>query len=140
MAALSVDSQSRCDERALWLAVIQAAMRDAFVYSDTFLERNEGPGADADVIRGDAHRFLCMRWGPWAESRELVCQAAGIDAEALAQLCRRRLADWKENQRTAESQATDTLFARLVDGANAMDPETLDTMLAEPAERELVLA
>lgn len=113
------------DEGDLWLSVIMAALQDAFFRTDAGL-RNIDRRADPDLTRGDARRFLTMRWGPWMESRELVCAAAGVDAENLARSCRRKLQALKSGEQTAE---LDRAFLALVEDADTLDGTALDAAL-----------
>ena len=125
----------RNEKQDLWLAVIMNAIRDAFLASDTWLSNTER-GRDPELIRGDAHRFLTMRWGPWAESRERICEVAGVDAESLAAACRVRLRAWKAERRTAQVIRIDEALARLVGSESTLSPELITAALVELAEME----
>lgn len=63
--------------RALWASVISTAIQDA-------LRLRKGRGlAPAVSDAGQAVSFLTDRTGRWAEARELIADAAGLDPEAL---------------------------------------------------------
>ena len=119
----------RTEEQDLWLAVIQTAIHEAYFASDHWL-RNSDRTVDPDLSRGDARRFLTMSWGPWADSRALVCDHAGVDTELLASAYRNRLAAIKSASTTAEIVDFDDVLAKLIDNEKTMNRGDFDRALA----------
>ena len=68
-------------ERQLWCAVIQTAWDDYFapILTHDWLQELR----EQMIAKREAWLFLTKTVGEWAESREDVCNAAGIDPDAL---------------------------------------------------------
>jgi hypothetical protein len=77
------DADIRACQR-LWQAVLLQALRDA----------SEQPTVrQAEVEQRDARTFILNRHSAWAEAREWVCMAAGIDAAKVLRCYLRLLGD-----------------------------------------------
>ncbi|MCR0981810.1 hypothetical protein [Roseomonas populi] len=81
LAGVGVVAGDGC--RALWAAVLAVAIQDA-IRGQVRSASGRLPG-DAPPAAGqdEAIRFLTDRAGRWAEARELVADAAGVDPNAL---------------------------------------------------------
>jgi len=74
-----------CPERKLAAAVIMQAIADATGGGGTCGE--QGPARNIAVAQ--ARAFLTAETGPWAESRRIWCDLAGIDPTAMHERIRR---------------------------------------------------
>ena len=72
------------DHRAIWCEVIMQALDDA---------------RGSTIEREKARDFLLSETGEWAESRQDVCDAAGIDETYLRHHAGRRIADYDAGKR-----------------------------------------
>jgi hypothetical protein len=128
-------------ERALWLSVIARVWLDAFESSDYFLRASqtaeERRNFDPAISRGDARRWLTLKFDPWREDRETVCDLADLDPDTIRNAARRKLAALKADEiPTAEIVNLDRMFAKLVDAADGMDAMALDAALDALARLE----
>lgn len=146
MMATRTDDSSAA--RKLWIAVIVNCWRDAFVREDASLENSDTePDGDrrvtADVIRGDARRWLCSDITEFREDREEVCDLADIDAVALQRLAiekrdSMKKKDEKRSRRTYErtKRDLDCKLERLADNHSRHSAKMLDLQLRKLAEIE----
>ena len=117
-----VTGKSASPETELWLAVIDRAWLDAFTATDETL-RNIYRTADPAVTRGEARRWLTLNFGDWREDREMVCDLASLDPDAVRATAVRRLALAKIediDQRVAKIEALDRTFESLVARAGTL--------------------
>lgn len=110
-------------ESKLWRAVILNCWRDAFVRSDSSLENSDrdenGNTQTAEMIRGDARRWLCSKVEPWASDRREICDLAEVSEHHLisaAKAMRDSMADKDvKRSREAERQVQKEIERRLAD-------------------------
>lgn len=135
------DDRPITPERRLWLSVIARCWADAFEASDWFLRASETAlkrrDFDPDATRGEARRWLILDFGEWKSDRETVCDLAGVDPDLVRNAARRKLARVKAGEKpAAEVVSLDSMFTRLLESETTMDPDELDTALAELAALE----
>ena len=73
------DNDTDFHEPALWCSVIQQSIDDYYAECPSWRQ-----GArDWEAAMREAKLFLLKTGGVWARAREDVCEAAGVDPEAL---------------------------------------------------------
>lgn len=123
----------------LALAVVGQVWLDAYVSTDAALNNTDRTRYPDDV-RGEARRWLIFETGPWREDRQFWCDCAGVSETKLRKAAKRRLKLVKREERTATVIALDRAFATLLETAESMAPEALDSALAELAALESAAA
>ena len=121
-------------ERTLWISVIAQAWNDAFT-TPRSIPAGSTPG-QADMVRGDARRWLTLDFGRWRDDRETVCELAVVDPDALRRMARKKLDSIKSERPGAEVIDLDEAFARLLAAESRMDPSELDAALSDLARLE----
>lgn len=129
----------RSREQCLWLAVVYRCWLDAFgdVKGAPGGHSREDQRHAADLERAEARRWLVWRQGDYAADRAEVCDLAGVDADALRDAAKRKLAAIRADEpEPAAVVDFESALAALADREADMDPGELDAMLAKLAAME----
>ncbi len=105
------DAPPISSDRALWLAVIERAIYDAFFASDFALRNSENKlkntEFDPENLRGEARRWLVSDLEPWRTDREEVCDLADYAPDLLQEFARQKLREVREAEREALEAGTE---------------------------------